>query len=109
MMFGFACSETPQGMPLPITLAHELTKRIDEVREEKIIPYLRPDGKSQVSIAYKKGKPVRVTSVVLAVPHSEEKSLEDVKDDLYKEVVLPVLEKYGFSFPKKDVIVNGTG
>ena len=109
MMFGFACSETPQLMPLPITLAHELTKRIDEVREEKILDYLRPDGKAQVSIEYKKGKPVKVTSVVLAVPHKEEITLEQVKNDLYKEVVVPVLEKYGFTFPKKDIIVNGTG
>lgn len=109
MMFGFACSQTPQLMPLPITLAHELTRKIDEVRETGVLAYLRPDGKSQVSVEYKRGKPVKITSVVLAVPHSEDKSLEEVKEDLYREVVTPVLAKYGFSFPKKNIIVNGTG
>jgi S-adenosylmethionine synthetase len=109
MMFGYACSETPQFMPLPITLAHEITKRIDYVREENIIPYLRPDGKSQVTVEYKKGKPVKVTSVVVAVPHSEKISLEQVKDDVYNEVITPVLAAYGFTFPKKDVVLNGTG
>lgn len=109
MMFGFACSQTPQLMPLPIVLAHELTKRIDTVREENILPYLRPDGKSQVSVEYKDGKPSAVAAVVLAVPHSEDKKLKEVKNDLYRDVVVPVLEKYGLSFPEKDIIVNGTG
>ena len=109
MMFGYACSETPQLMPLPITLAHELTRKIDEVRETKILAYLRPDGKSQVSVEYKNGKPVAITSVVLAVPHSEEQTLAKVKEDLYTFVVEPVLAKYGYSFPKEKIIVNGTG
>jgi S-adenosylmethionine synthetase len=109
MMFGFACVQTPELMPLPITLAHALTKQIDKVREKKILPYLRPDGKSQITVAYKNGKPDKITSVVLAVPHDEKMKLSQVKEDLYKEVVKPVLAKYGFTFPKKNIIVNGTG
>ncbi len=109
MMFGFATSETPQLMPLPITLAHELTRKIDTVRETKVLPYLRPDGKSQVTVEYKNGKPVGITSVVVAVPHSEKITLTQVKEDLYKKVITPVLAKYGFKVAKKDVVVNGTG
>jgi S-adenosylmethionine synthetase len=109
MMFGYACTQTPQLMPLPIIMAHELTRRIDEVREKKILPYLRPDGKSQVTIEYEKDKPVKVLSVVLAVPHREDITLKQVKADLYKEVVAPILKKYGFKISVKDIIVNGTG
>lgn len=109
MMFGYACVQTPQLMPLPIIMSHELAARIDEVREKKILPYLRPDGKSQVTIEYKNDKPVKVLSVVLAVPHREDITLKQVKEDLYKEVVIPVLAKYGFKVASKDVVVNGTG
>src|SRR5258706_5452590 len=109
MMFGFACTETESYMPLPITLAHALAKKIDFVREEKILPYLRPDGKSQVTVEYKNGKPHKVTSVVLAVPHREDVSLEQVKNDLYSEVVTPILNNYDFEIVPNDVIVNGTG
>jgi S-adenosylmethionine synthetase len=109
MMFGYACNETPELMPLPIALSHRLAEQIDTVRTKKILPYLRPDGKTQVSILYKNGKPAKITSIVLAVPHDEKKTLEQVKKDLYKKVVAPILKKYGFSFPEKDVIVNGTG
>ncbi len=109
MMFGYACRETRELMPLPIMLAHGLTRAIDTAREKKTIPYLRPDGKSQVTVSYQDGKPLGVTAVVLAVPHSEEVELADVKADLYKKVVLPVLERYGFSVPEKSLIVNGTG
>ena len=109
MMFGYACTQTPQYMPLPIAIAHELTQRMDEVREKKILPYLRPDGKSQVTVAYENDKAVGVSSVVLAVPHKESITLKQVKSDLYKHVVNPVLKKYGFTFPEKDIIVNGTG
>ena len=109
MMFGFACRQSPQLMPLPIVMAHELTARMDEAREKKILPYLRPDGKSQVTIEYKNDKPVKVLSVVLAVPHKEKITLKQVKADLIKKVVTPVLEKYGFKVSAKDVIVNGTG
>lgn len=109
MMFGFACKETTCLMPLPITMAHALTKRMDQVREEKIVKYLRPDGKSQVTIEYRDGKPYKVTQVVIAIPHEESVDLSQVKDDIYEFVIIPVLEVYGFKIKKDDVIVNGTG
>lgn len=109
MMFGFACRETKELMPMPIVLAHRLVQEMDESRVKKVIPYLRPDGKSQVTVEYKNGKPVRVQKVVLAVPHDESKQLKEVKTDLFKKVVTPVLKKYGFKIGLKDLIVNGTG
>lgn len=109
MMFGFACQETTALMPLPIMIAHALTKRMDTVREENIIKYLRPDGKSQVTIEYRNGKPYRVTQVVIAVPHKESVNLDEVKDDVYNFVVIPVLEMFGFKIKKDDIVVNGTG
>lgn len=109
MMFGFACTETPELMPMPIILAHTLARRIDQTRENKILPYLRPDGKTQATVEYKNGKPYRVTKVVLAVPHEENVSLNEVKHDLYHHIVLPVLQKYSFKLQEKDLIVNGTG
>jgi S-adenosylmethionine synthetase len=109
MMFGFACLDTAEYMPMPITLAHRLAEKMDHVRTSKTLPYLRPDGKTQVSVLYKDNKPVKITSVVLAVPHDEEKKLTDVKNDLYETVVTPVLSEYGFTIAKKDIIVNGTG
>ncbi len=109
MMFGYACRETRTLMPLPITLAHAIAKRIDEVREKKILPYLRPDGKAQVTVEYKNGKPTKLDYLVLAVPHLESVSLDEVKEDLYKKVVLPVISKFGFKYKKENLIVNGTG
>lgn len=109
MMFGFACDETPNYMPLPIELAHKLAMRLDEVRETGLLPYLRPDGKTQVSVKYYRGKPVEITKVVVAVPHNEEVKLSDAKVDILSMVVNFVLDKYGFSIPAKNLIVNGTG
>lgn len=109
MMFGFAVNETKTLMPLPITIAHRLAQRIDEVRERKILNYLRPDGKTQITIEYKNGKPYRVNQVVIAVPHKEKIKLEYVKKDIYKKVVSKVLDEFGFRVSEKDLIVNGTG
>ncbi len=109
MMFGYACRDTSQLMPLPITLAHELTKRIDRVREDGTLPYLRPDGKSQVTVEYSNGKPISIPYVVIAVPHNEEIALEQVKLDIFNQVVLPSLKKFGFAITEKQLIVNGTG
>lgn len=109
MMFGFACRETKSLMPLPITIAHRLAQRIDEVRERKILSYLRPDGKTQVTVAYKNGKPYKVNQVVIAVPHKENIKLEQVKKDIFAKVVKKVLGEFGFKITEIDLIVNGTG
>lgn len=109
MMFGYACNETPELMPLPIILAHRLVERVDEVRVKKILPFLRPDGKSEVKVGYEKGRPVSVEQVVLAVPHDPGISNEILKKNLTEEVVKPVLARYGYELPKNELIVNGTG
>lgn len=109
MMFGYACTETPELMPLPIVIAHALTKKIDEVREGKTLPYLRPDGKAQVTVSYVDGKPVGIEHVVVAVPHNPEVKLSQVEGDLLREVVRPVLAQYGFSAEGVALTVNGTG
>lgn len=109
MMFGYACRDTKELMPLPITIAHRLTKAIDTVRENGTLPYLRPDGKSQVTVEYKDGKAIGIKYVVIAVPHNEDVDLKKVKHDIYKHVVEPVLSSYGYTYPEEKVIVNGTG
>ncbi|MBI4066167.1 methionine adenosyltransferase [Candidatus Gottesmanbacteria bacterium] len=110
MMFGYACRETMELMPLPIILAHRLVERLDETREKDTLPFLRPDGKSEVKVSYDKGKPVGVERVVIAVPHDPRLSNKEVKRQLINWVIKPVLKQYGFKTPKdKDIIVNGTG
>lgn len=110
MMFGYACTETPELMPLPITLAHALTRRIDEARENGTLKWLRPDGKAQVTVRYEDDKPVAVEKVVAAVAHSEETPHETVKRDIIEEVIKPVFVRYGFDLPgDEDIVVNGTG
>ncbi len=109
MMFGFACRETKNLMPLPITIAHRLAQSIDNAREKKILPYLRPDGKTQVTIDYRNGLPYKVLQVVIAVPHEEKVKLTEVKNGLYKKVVTKVLDEFGLKVSEKDFIVNGTG
>lgn len=109
LMFGYATNETPEYLPLPITLAHGLARAIDEARESDTLPHLRPDGKAQVVVRYEDGKPVAVEHVTIAVPHNEEVSLERVRQDVYEVIIQPVLEKYGYTVPQHDVVVNGTG
>ena len=109
MMFGFACKETNTLMPLPISIAHKLAERLDVVREKNILNYLRPDGKTQVTIEYKSGVPYKIKQVVIAVPHKESIKLAEVKEDIYKYVVDFILSEFGFKLSKKDLIVNGTG
>lgn len=110
MMFGYACRETPEFMPLPITLAHALARRIDSLRESGKLPWLRPDGKAQVTIRYEDDKPVAVEKLVAAVAHDEKTGAADVRQDVITHVFEPVLKAYGFNLPKDDdMVVNGTG
>lgn len=109
MMFGYACNETQSLMPMPIHLAHTLARTIDQMRQDSTIPYLKPDGKTQVTVEYKNGKPIGVSTVVVAVPHQEKISLKQVKEDIYTKVVRPVLENQNFTIKRSQLIVNGTG
>lgn len=113
IMFGYACNETPELMPLPVMLAHQLTRNMDLARESKEISYLRPDGKAQVVIDYLKGKPKKVSTIILAVPHNPEVKKKQLENDLWEKVVMPAVVKYlpRQVLVRKDIkfIVNGTG
>jgi S-adenosylmethionine synthetase len=110
MMFGFACRETDELMPIPIALAHRLTKRLADVRKAGVIPYLRPDGKSQVSIEYAGGKPVRVDTVLISAQHREEVDVDTLlAPDVQAEVIDPVLREFELDAEGVRVLVNPTG
>jgi S-adenosylmethionine synthetase len=109
MMFGFAINETTDLMPLPIVLAHALTKQLDTVRETGELLYIRPDGKSQVTVRYEDDVPVGIEKVVIATAHEESVADSDVKRAVYDHVVLPVLKIYGYKVDIEQLIVNGTG
>ena len=117
LMFGYACRETPELMPLPITLAHRLTERLTEVRKNGTLPWLKPDGKSQVTIEYDKSdKPIKVKKVVVATQHSdmldkfetEQNEHDYIKENIIYNVIIPVLNSYSLDYDD-DFIVNGTG
>ena len=115
-MFGYACRETPELMPLPIQISHRLTERLSILRKDGTLPWLRPDGKSQVSVMYENGIPKSIDKTVIATQHddmlikygSEAKELEFVKNEVIKHVIKPVLDSYGYDY-SEDYIVNGTG
>jgi S-adenosylmethionine synthetase len=108
LMFGYASDETPQLMPMPIMLAHALTKRLAQVRREGLLPYLRPDGKAQVTVAYDGDRPVRVDAVVVSAQHHPEVELERLRTDLRHHVVAPVLPE-GFLDDDTRTYLNPTG
>ncbi|MBL8151969.1 MAG: methionine adenosyltransferase, partial [Blastocatellia bacterium] len=93
LMFGYACTETPELMPLPIMLAHKLAKRLSVVRKEGLLDYLRADGKSQVTIQYRDGRPERVETVVVSTQHSDRVSTEDLRADIFEHVIRPVVNE----------------
>ncbi len=108
MMFGFACDETPELMPLPISLAHKLSKKLTEVRKDGTLDYLRADGKSQVTVEYVDGKPSKVKAVVVSSQHSADVSLEQIREDIEKHVIRPVIPEE-FMDPDTKIYVNPTG
>lgn len=108
MMFGYACNETAELMPLPISLAHKLSKRLTEVRKNGTLPYLRADGKSQVTVEYENDKPVKVTAVVVSSQHSADVSLEQIRKDITENVILPTIPKELMA-EDTNIYVNPTG
>jgi S-adenosylmethionine synthetase len=108
MMFGFACDETPELMPLPIYLAHKLARRLDEVRKNGTIPWLRPDGKTQVTVEYNFGKPKRIHTVLVSTQHSPKVSYAEISESVIEHVIMPTLPKEMVDDQLK-IFVNPTG
>ena len=109
MMFGYATEETAEFMPMPIMLAHKLARRLSTMRKESVIPYLRPDGKSQVSIRYEEGKPVEITTVVISTQHHPDPSNEQIRKDIIEHVIHPTLPEGLFDPDKLVCHINPTG
>jgi S-adenosylmethionine synthetase len=108
MMVGFACNETPELMPMPIMLAHKLCRRMAQVRKERILPYVRPDGKSQVTVEYEFGKPKRVDGIILSTQHSPDVTQDKIRDDLIHRVIKYVVPN-GMIDENTKIYVNPTG
>ncbi|HEU0019668.1 MAG TPA: methionine adenosyltransferase [Thermoleophilaceae bacterium] len=115
MMFGYASNETPELMPAPVALAHRLAERLAEVRHDGTLPYLRPDGKTQVSVRYRDGRPVAIEKVLISTQHAEDVDQPRIKSDLWEQVVIPVLDKEGVPYDAATLnsghnfLVNPTG
>ena len=109
MMFGFACNETPELMPMPVSLAHKLTRRLAEVRKNGTIAYLKPDGKSQVTVEYDGDKPVRVDTVVVSAQHEDKVPCEKIEQDVIRHVIKEVIPSGLIDSSTKFLIVNPTG
>ena len=109
MMFGFACDETSQFMPMPIYLAHRLSERLSKVRKDETLSYLRPDGKTQVSVRYVDGKPVAVEKILISTQHAEEIELDQIRTDLIEHVIKPVFETEDLSWKDAEIYINPTG
>lgn len=109
LMFGYASNETPELMPMPIILAHRLTRRLAEVRKKNILPWVRPDGKSQVTIEYKNGKPVRIDTIVLSTQHSDTVTSKRIEKDVMEKVIIPVMPKKYFDPKSIKFHINPTG
>ncbi len=108
LMFGFACNETDELMPLPISLAHKLAQKLAAVRKDGTLEYLRPDGKTQVSVAYRNGKPSHIDTVVISTQHSEEVTLEQIEKDMIAHVVEEICPT-GLIVPETKYLINPTG
>jgi S-adenosylmethionine synthetase len=109
LMFGYACNETPELMPMPIMLAHKLAMRLTDVRKKDILGYLRPDGKTQVTIEYKDGKPHRIDTIVISSQHSPDIRLREMKEDLIEKVIKPVVPKKLLDEENITYHINPTG
>jgi len=109
LMFGFATRETPELMPLPIMLAHRLTMRLAQVRKDGTIPYLRPDGKSQVTVQYDGYKPIKVDTVVISAQHNPDVSIDQIRNDIIEKVIKPVMPSEFFDEKEIKYFINPTG
>lgn len=108
LMFGYACNETPELMPLPISLAHKLAKQLSRVRKDGVLSYLRPDGKTQVTVEYEDDKPVRIDAIVVSSQHCSDVNLETIRNDIIEKVILPIVPSNMIDDSTK-IFVNPTG
>ncbi len=110
MMFGYACNETPELMPMPIIMAHQLGKRLSEVRKSGVLPYLRPDGKTQVTVRYEDGKPVEITAIVISTQHKPNVDIETmIRPDLLEHVIEPIVPAEMWDKSRTEILINPTG